>query len=1130
MSFDSVCDDEEIHEPPLFGNILDTYGFYTDLDEEEFVEYLIDKQIEYNQDEENPTLNLIFNDYIVRNIEKILRVISEPEGHIIMSGESGKCRQSIIRLAAFIYNMNIMILGERDVTEEAIWKESMRSLIRLAGIENKPVLLYVALGEKDCSQFLRTLSTILGFGISVNLFDKHEIASIEKRKDPGVESQKLSYYTMSVNVMKNLHVVITLDLAVDKVVEYVKNFNFLLSKMIINHIKVIKEKDFEEMVSLFLQESLNQDEIQLPENLDAILSTIYVSANKAMSNLQKHLYLDSSAFHTYLNTFIKLMKEKLDLRNQVQEKYKLIFQNLENLKNYISDLNRQDSLAKRELGEAQKIHDDLQIQKIQLKRDYEDVQKKLADEQKKAQEEKQSISQLDVSLKLEMEELWSPVEKTKHQLQEVVPADISSILNVEPEEEREDVFIRAVTLLFTDNDDITMENVTKCINEMCQVTNTSIPDAKLASFIDFLAKNKPKQETLLNVDENFIIEVIKHWCIAIEAFCKGKKSSNQKKQKSEQLKKRLDARMEAIDQIKHEAISLDSDLEVLEENSNTQMNFIESSMKKLEMIDSKIERAEKVKRFLEQNIQEYQINFANFEDDKKKIVGNSILASAAMTLYSPFTSPERKVLMDLWKGLLTENEVLFHADLDFISFVHGKETKAKFINRNLAISQIQIENHFILQSLKEENVIVCIDPDDLAMPILTIFEDKDETNVSVAHIDDKGLRKNMINTLARGQSMIVRNAEDRYENLVLPMTRKVFKKEKDTIYIKAFGKLCHYNPGFKIRILVSNQNCIRVTSNLIVLNFQNEVSDYEEIFFTMISVKKASTIHNQMKEMFSLSESAELTQRQSKKTILKILSEPYEDLLKNEKILEEIYDIQEKFRVTGKKLESYRNNYTAALENLSAYTPLAKFCASVFLEIRYLRRVSSAYGLSLHSFQKLVKIREEEEDEENDNESELSGKHGDLQLSEDEHGILHNVFRKLEMMMTQTHFAITVFKLAVTIALQKGFLTTTEVDHFINFAKEVQDQETEEDRAKCLDNILTEAECNVVNVIVQTTKRENFYEELQNIAELNVLKKFAVGVVYLDAKEQDFIKEMCLNLLAIKTPGDFIIIENIFLV
>ena len=132
--------------------------------------------------------------------------------------------------------------------------------------------------------------------------------------------------------------------------------------MIINHIKDIKETDYQQMVSIFLQSSIDGEDIQLPENLDNILSTIYVTSNQTMMRLEKSLFLDSSAFHTYLNTFVTLMKEKVDVRDKIQKKYEQIFVNLENLKDYISDLNRQDSSAKRELSEAQKIHDDLQIQ------------------------------------------------------------------------------------------------------------------------------------------------------------------------------------------------------------------------------------------------------------------------------------------------------------------------------------------------------------------------------------------------------------------------------------------------------------------------------------------------------------------------------------------------------------------------------------------------------------------------------------------------------------------------------------------------------------------------------------------------------------------------------------------------
>ena len=102
MDFDSVCEDEENFEPPLFGNILDTYGFYTDLDDDDLKEYFPKKTEEYNSSGKFAEIDIIFNRKVIENTVRILRVISEPGGHIIITGKSGNCRQSMARLAAFV--------------------------------------------------------------------------------------------------------------------------------------------------------------------------------------------------------------------------------------------------------------------------------------------------------------------------------------------------------------------------------------------------------------------------------------------------------------------------------------------------------------------------------------------------------------------------------------------------------------------------------------------------------------------------------------------------------------------------------------------------------------------------------------------------------------------------------------------------------------------------------------------------------------------------------------------------------------------------------------------------------------------------------------------------------------------
>ena len=99
---------------------------------------------------------------VIQNTVRLLRVISEPGGHIVLSGESGNCRQSMVvllqlhitdfpghhgdvcatisnesflyslqvRLAAFIYDMKLSILDDNDITNEPSWRRILRSVVR----------------------------------------------------------------------------------------------------------------------------------------------------------------------------------------------------------------------------------------------------------------------------------------------------------------------------------------------------------------------------------------------------------------------------------------------------------------------------------------------------------------------------------------------------------------------------------------------------------------------------------------------------------------------------------------------------------------------------------------------------------------------------------------------------------------------------------------------------------------------------------------------------------------------------------------------------------------------------------------------------------------------------------------
>ena len=89
MGFDSDCEDEEDFEPPLFGNILDTYGFYRGLDDDNLGNYFPKKIDEYNSSSKFAEINIVFNRKVNENITRILRVVFEPDERIIITGKSG---------------------------------------------------------------------------------------------------------------------------------------------------------------------------------------------------------------------------------------------------------------------------------------------------------------------------------------------------------------------------------------------------------------------------------------------------------------------------------------------------------------------------------------------------------------------------------------------------------------------------------------------------------------------------------------------------------------------------------------------------------------------------------------------------------------------------------------------------------------------------------------------------------------------------------------------------------------------------------------------------------------------------------------------------------------------------------
>ena len=1113
LNFDSLCEDEEHWEPPLFGNILDTYGFYTDLDYEEFTQYLLQKVEEYNSIEENPKLNIVFNRFIIKNIVRMLRVISEPEGHIIMSGETGNCRQSVTRLSAFIYKMEILVLSEIDVAENEIWLKSLRSIVRTAGLENKNTLLFIALGSQDCENFLRVLSNVLSHGIDPLLFEKDEIFAIErKRKTEG--DIIITYREICLNIIKNIHVVFSMNLNDPLTTIYFSKFTSLISKFVINHIKIYSVDDLEEMARKYLEKNVSENIVKQVLPLTGLFAKMYVNS-KQFNILHNGIdVLKPSSFYFFLEELTSILKLKLAERKDIQEKISKIFFNNKEVEKVIEDLYTESTEAKSRLNVTQKAFDELIILQMQLKRDHEDTQKKLIDEQNKALDEKTSFSQLEYSLKTEMEDLWYPVEKCKIQLKELTSEDEDLIIEELNKGRLKSPFLAAAAILFSSDQELSEKSYQQVMSGMVNVTSDRFNESRLLSFVEFLAKNKPKQEIVNMVEKTYVHESIKQWCLAVEAFGKGKKSSNQKKQKCDQLRKRYEGRQDIIVQVKGQVITLESDLENLEENLTKEIFSMEIDSKNIERIEQKIEKAEKVRRILEQDMLSLRALHDKYEDDQHKILGHCVLASAVLGYFAPFSSSQRKVLLAHWKKFLKQENVKFEQDFDHKSFIGGSQVISRYKNMNSSQTEHMLENYLILQSKNLNNIIICIDPEDQATSVLSTAEEN--TGTLISHINDQYLKKNLIQALARGETLVIRNAENNFEHLYLPFVRKFFKKEKETVYITFAGSLCHYNANFKLRIILPSFKNILLTSKVLVMNFKYEFSDLETFFFNIISLKKLSPIFQQRREMFYITSEANAASEKSHLEIVNCLSLSLEILLIEEQPLQTVNTIRENIHASAEKKTVHEQYLKTAENNLEINFPLAHFCALIFTELAKFKKICSVYSVSLARFVEILNLKEEDSDDVE--ESEVPKNFGDLLLNGDEHKLLSNLFSKLELTMKMCHFTMISFTLCLAICKAKRYIDESSIQRFVTQINQI-DHNQKKDILQLLMPSLTESEAKVIYTVIETSENEDVFKTTEEIPELTFLQRLSVVSVFSIETLINSVKMTLSKLRAIELPG-----------
>jgi dynein heavy chain len=132
----------------------------------------------------------------------------------------GSGRSSLVRLAAFIADMELHELNVTRNYGEEEWREDLKKVIREAGLQNKPIIFLFRDAQILLETFLEDINNLIQSGNVPDLFQKEEIDAIQqslavhtttRRYQDFKHSTELIYAKFISQVKRNLHVVLCLD-------------------------------------------------------------------------------------------------------------------------------------------------------------------------------------------------------------------------------------------------------------------------------------------------------------------------------------------------------------------------------------------------------------------------------------------------------------------------------------------------------------------------------------------------------------------------------------------------------------------------------------------------------------------------------------------------------------------------------------------------------------------------------------------------------------------------------------------------------------------------------------------------------------------------------------------------------
>ncbi|XP_072544049.1 dynein axonemal heavy chain 2 [Salminus brasiliensis] len=960
LTYHSICPNKQ---PPIFGDFLKEPHVYEDLLDFKALKAFMESQLEdYNLTPGVVPMSLVLFRDAIEHVTRVVRVISQPRGNMLLVGIGGSGRQSLSRLAAYICEYMVFQVEVTKQYRKQEFREDIKKLYRLTGVDNKPTVFLFNDTQIVDESFLEDINNILSSGEVPNLYKPDEFEEVQSalfdsaRKENVLETPDAMFNYLIERVRNNLHIVLCMSPVGEPFRNRIRQYPALVNCTTLDWFSEWPRDALLEVAERYL-DGLNLGNV---EGIQTKVASIFVTMHQSVAQfsqrmkleLKRHNYVTPTNYLELVSGYKKLLAEKRsELGEQVSKLRNGLFK-IDDTRSKVEAMSVELEDAKKKVAEFQKQCEEYLVIIVQQKREADEQQKAVSAHSEKIGAEEITCKAMAENAQRDLDEAIPALEEAMKALESLNKKDMTEIKSYGRPPALVETVMQAVMILRgcepTWAEAKRQLGEANFIKQLVHFDKDNISDRVLKKIGQYCTQPDFQPEIIGRV--SLAAKSLCMWVRAMEVYGRIYRVVEPKRARLQGAMTQLAEKQAALAEAQNKLREVGEKLDQLKNQYDEKLTQKEDLRKKSEDMELKLDRAGKLVSGLAGERVRWEETVEGLEKDMGYLVGDCLLAAAFLSYLGPFLSNYRdELLTSIWMKQFRELEVPCSPGFSFAMFLSKPTAVRNWNIQGLPSDAFSTENGVIVT--RGNRWPLMVDPQGQALKWIKNMESK--RGLKVIDLQMPDFLRVLENAVQFGSPVLLQNVQEELDPSLAPILNKSLTHIGGRLLLKLGDKEVEYNPDFRFYITTKLSNphyTPEISTKTTIVNFAVKEQGLEAQLLGIVVRRERPELEEQKDSLVINIASGKRKLQELEDEILRLLNEATGSLLDDVQLVNTLQTSKITATEVSDQLETSEQTEIKIDTAREAYRPCAQRASILFFVLNDMGRIDPMYQFSLDAY------------------------------------------------------------------------------------------------------------------------------------------------------------------------------------